>query len=117
MRLKPFVVAAGRGKVVIEHHHDGHDHVPDLRDRCAGLHGDAWLGCVASPVDFGRSVQVWVKKRLKADRFLHSYYVTTLKLPSKGALMACYDARGGAEVEQFRNDKSGFNTQILDPIS
>jgi hypothetical protein len=72
-------------------------------------YGDAWLGCVASPVDFGRSVQVWVKKRLKADRFLHSYYVTTLKLPSKGALMACYDARGGAEVEQFRNDKSGFH--------
>jgi hypothetical protein len=72
-------------------------------------YGDAWLGVVAPPVDFGCPVQVWVKKRLKDDKFLHSYYVTTLKLPSKAAFMAAYDARGGAEVEQFRNDKSGLH--------
>jgi hypothetical protein len=72
-------------------------------------YGDAWLACVDPPVDFGRPVQVFVKKRLKDDRFLHNYYVTTLRLPSKGAFMACYDARGGAEVEQFRNDKSGLH--------
>jgi hypothetical protein len=70
---------------------------------------DAWLGHVGSPVDLGRPVQMWVKKRRKGDRFCHSYYVSTLKLPSKGAQMACYDRRGGAEVEQFRNDKSGLH--------
>ncbi len=70
---------------------------------------DAWLGLVDSPVDFGRSVQVIVKKRPKKDGFCHSYYVSTLKMPSKGTLMAKYDARGGAEVEQFRNDKNGLH--------
>lgn len=70
---------------------------------------DVWLGQVASPVDFGRPVQVFVKKRFKNDTFYHSYYVTTLKLPSKGHFMSLYDNRGGAEVEQFRNDKSGLH--------
>ncbi len=72
-------------------------------------YGDAWLGQVASPVDFGRPVQVFVKRRLKEGAFCHSYYVTTLKFPSKGHFMACYDQRGAAEVEQFRNDKSGLH--------
>ena len=71
-------------------------------------YADYWLGEVASPVDFGRPVRVFVKRRRKEDRFLHSYYVVTLSLPSKGQFLACYDARGGAEVEQFRNDKSGL---------
>ena len=70
---------------------------------------DVWLGQVAPPVDFGRPVQVFVKKRLKKDTFCHSYYVTTLKLPSKGHFMTLYDNRGGAEVEQFRNDKQGLH--------
>lgn len=70
---------------------------------------DAWVGRVSPPIDFGRPVQVFVKKRLKKGLFSHSYYVTTLKLPSKGAFMACYDHRGGAEVEQFRNDKNGLH--------
>ena len=70
---------------------------------------DVWLGQVESPVDFGRPVQVIVKRRLKKDGFCHSYYVSTLKMPSKGTLMAKYDDRGGAEVEQFRNDKSGLH--------
>lgn len=69
---------------------------------------DAWLGTVPSPVDFGRPVHVWVKRRSKASDYVHSYYVTTLSLPSKGAMMNAYDRRGGAEVEQFRNDKSGL---------
>ncbi len=72
-------------------------------------YGDIWLGEVAPPVDYGRPVRVFVKRRLKKGKFLHSYYVATLSLPSKGHFMACYNSRGGAEVEQFRNDKSGLN--------
>jgi hypothetical protein len=71
-------------------------------------YGDHWLGEVAPPVDFGRPVRVFVKRRCKDKKFIHSYYVTTLSLPSKGHFLRCYDARGGAEVEQFRNDKSGL---------
>jgi len=68
-----------------------------------------WLGEVPSPVDFGRPVRVFIKKWLKDDQFRHSYYVTTLSQPSKGLFMDYYDQRGGAEIEQFRNDKSGLN--------
>ena len=68
-----------------------------------------WLGEVPSPVDFGRPVRVFIKKRVKDDQFRHSYYVSTLSQPSKGLFMAYYDQRGGAEIEQFRNDKSGLN--------
>lgn len=69
----------------------------------------AWLGRVEAPVPFARPVQMWVKRRLKDEKACHSYYLTTLKLPSKGAMMALYDDRGGAEVEQFRNDKNGLH--------
>ncbi len=72
---------------------------------------DAWLGEVRPPVDYGRPVRVFVKKRLKDGVFCHSYYVVSLTLPSKGAFMTCYDDRGAAEVEQFRNDKSGLSLQ------
>jgi hypothetical protein len=72
-------------------------------------YNDVWLGRVDPPVKYGRPVQVFVKRRLKKGKFCHNYYVTTLKLPSKGAFMACYDNRGGAEVEQFRNDKNGLH--------
>jgi hypothetical protein len=72
-------------------------------------YGDVWLGWVAPPVDFGRPVRFLVKKRLKKGRFVHSYYMTSLKYPSKTAFMDSYNARGGAEVEQFRNDKSGLH--------
>jgi hypothetical protein len=68
-----------------------------------------WLGEVSAPVDYGRPVRVFVKRRLKDGCFLHSYYVCTLSLPSKGLFMAYYNQRGGAEVEQFRNDKSGLS--------
>jgi hypothetical protein len=69
---------------------------------------DAWLGSVACPVTFPRPVQMWVKRRLKDGRFRHTCYLTSLSLPSKGAMMAAYNNRGGAEVEQFRSDKSGL---------
>jgi hypothetical protein len=74
----------------------------DVYDNC-------WLGEVPAPVDYGRPVRVFVKRRLKEGCFLHSYYVSTLSLPSKGLFMTYYDQRGGAEVEQFRSDKSGLN--------
>ena len=67
-----------------------------------------WLGSVSSPIDFGKPVQVVVKKRLHKNEWKHSYYVTTLPFSSKQAFMARYNLRGGAEVEQFRADKSGL---------
>jgi hypothetical protein len=49
-----------------------------------------------------------VQRRLKNDKILHSYYVSTLTLPSKKQFLTLYRERGGAEVEQFRQDKSGL---------
>lgn len=72
---------------------------------------DAWLGEVDPPVDYGRPVRVFIKRRLKEGAFVHSYYVTTLPFPSKGVCMAEYEARGAAEVEQFRADKSGLSLE------
>lgn len=69
---------------------------------------DAWLGSVVPPVDYGRPVQVIVKRWQHKDTWKHSFYVTTLKLPSKTAVLTCYNLRGGAEVEQFREDKAGL---------
>jgi hypothetical protein len=71
--------------------------------------GDAWIGSVASPVDYGRPVSVWVKRRLEKDGFQYSYYLTTLKLHSITRAMQLYNQRGRAEVEQFRNDKQGLH--------
>ncbi len=72
-------------------------------------HKDAWLGEASSPIDYGRPVRIFVKRRLKQGKFLHSYYVSTLPVPSKSHFATLYNARGGAEVEQFRNDKSGLS--------
>jgi hypothetical protein len=72
---------------------------------------NAWLGEVDPPTDYGCPVRVFVKRRLKNEQFLHSYYVSTLSLPSKGSFLHLYDDRGGAEVEQFRNDKSGLSME------
>lgn len=72
---------------------------------------DVWLGEVEPPTDYGRAVRVFVKRRLKEGVFCHSYYVSTLSLPCKGHFMACYEARGGAEVEQFRKDKGGLSLE------
>lgn len=73
---------------------------------------DVWLGEVVPPMDYGRKVRVWVKRRLKNGAFAHSYYLTSLSLPSKAAFMAGYNGRGGAEVEQFRADKGGLGLEI-----
>jgi len=72
-------------------------------------YGDAWLGKVAPPFDFGRELLVWVKRRLEKGQFKHSYYLTTIKLHSLQAAMTLYNQRGGTEVEQFRNDKQGLH--------
>ena len=72
---------------------------------------DAWLGEVPPPIDFGRPVRVFVKRRLKGDTYVHSYYVSSLSLPSKSLFVAHYDDRGAAEVEQFRNDKAGLGLE------
>lgn len=71
-------------------------------------YGDAFLAEIPSPIDWGRPVRVFIKKRPKKGQFCYSYYLSTLKLPSKGHFMSLYDHRGGAEVEQFRNDKMGL---------
>lgn len=71
--------------------------------------GESWIGEVQPVIDYGRPVRVFVKRRLKEDKERYSYYVTTLALPAKGQFMSAYDRRGGAEVEQFRNDKSGLH--------
>lgn len=68
-----------------------------------------WLGRVNPTFDLGRPVEVLVKKRWHRERWRHSYYVTTLSFPSKMAFMDSYNLRGGAEVEQFRSDKSGLH--------
>jgi hypothetical protein len=75
-------------------------------------YGDAWLGSVASPVDYGRPVKMWVKRRLEKGQFRHSYYLTTLKLHSLSHAMQIYDQRGAAEVEQFRSDKQGLHLSM-----
>jgi hypothetical protein len=72
-------------------------------------YGEAWVAEVPAPQDYARPVRVFVKRRWKDGEFQYCYYVTTLSLPSKGNFLAFYDARGGAEVEQFRNDKSGLS--------
>jgi hypothetical protein len=69
----------------------------------------AWVGEVPAPQDYARPVRVFVKRQLKEDQLHYSYFVTTLSLPAKGNFLALYEARGGAEVEQFRQDKSGLS--------
>lgn len=72
---------------------------------------NVWLGEVDPPTDYGRPVRVFVKRKLKDGQLLHSSYVSTLSLPAKGSFLHLYDDRGGAEVEQFRNDKSGLSME------
>lgn len=70
---------------------------------------DWWLAEVPPSVDYGCPIRVFVRRRLKDDKWRHSYYLSTLQLPSKGCFLDFYHRRGGAEVEQFRQDKSGLN--------
>ena len=74
-------------------------------------YGGIELGEVSPPVDYGQPVRVFVKRWIKEGVFVHRYYVSTLSLPSKGLFIAQYDARGEAEVEQFRSDKSGLGLE------
>lgn len=69
------------------------------------------LGEVEPPVEYGRPVRVFVKRVEKEEGLIHSYYIVTLSLASKGLFMSCYDQRGAAEVEQFRSDKSGIGLE------
>lgn len=69
----------------------------------------SWLGWVTPTFDLGRPVSVLVRARRKQGNWKHSYYVTTLTFPSKRALLTAYNQRGGAEVEQFREDKDGLH--------
>jgi hypothetical protein len=71
-------------------------------------HRDIWLGEVPGPHDYPRPVRVFVKRRLDNGHFRHNYYVTTLSSASKRLFLHSYEARGAAEVEQFRNDKQGL---------
>ena len=71
-------------------------------------YGDIWLGEVEPTFNVGRPIRVFVQRRLKKGRFVHSYCVSTLKLPSKMHFLTLYNDRGGAETEQFREDKSGL---------
>ena len=66
------------------------------------------LGEVSAPLDYGRPVRLFVKRQLKKGQWRHSYYLSTLQLPSKGLFLSAYHQRGGAEVEQFRQDKQGL---------
>lgn len=69
----------------------------------------SWLGWVTPTFDLGRPLSAMVRARWKKGKWKHSYYVTTLSFPSKRAFMEAYNQRGGAEVEQFRSDKSGLH--------
>lgn len=69
---------------------------------------DCQLAEVAPPIDYGRPMRVFVKRRWKNEKWCHSYYISTLQLPSKRYFMNYYHQRGGAEVEQFRQDKQGL---------
>ena len=69
---------------------------------------DIWLGEVKPTFDLGYPFRLFVQRRRKNDKFLHSYFLSTLTLPSKKHFLYLYQERGGAEVEQFRQDKSGL---------
>jgi len=74
--------------------------------------GKDWLGEAPAPAGYARPVHVIVKRKREADGcFHHTYYVTTLSFPSKRLFQTFYNARGGAEIEQFRNDKSGLGLE------
>lgn len=72
-------------------------------------YADIWLAEIPSPVKFQRPVRIFLKKRLKNGQICVSYYLSTIKLPSKRHFISYYDHRGAAEIEQFRNDKMGLH--------
>jgi hypothetical protein len=70
-----------------------------------------WIGRIKCPVDYGRPVSVVVVKREKKGREVYNHYIFSVTAHSGTALLRLYEARGGAEVEQFRNDKSGLSME------
>jgi hypothetical protein len=72
-------------------------------------HDDYQVAEVSPPIDYGRPVRIFVKRRLKDGQWVHSYFVSTLQFSAKRYFMEAYSQRGGAEVEQFRQDKQGLS--------
>lgn len=68
----------------------------------------SYIGRAQPTFDLGRPLDLLVRKRWVKGKWRCSYYVTTLTFPSKRDFMLRYNQRGGAEIEQFRNDKSGL---------
>jgi len=75
-------------------------------------YADTWFDEVEPTFDLGRPFRVFVQRRRKKEKFLHNYFVITLKLPSKMHFLAYYNDRGGVETEQFREDKSGLAMDV-----
>lgn len=75
-------------------------------------YGDMWLGEVQPTFDLGRPFRLFVQRRLKKEKYVHSYFISTLQLPSKKRFLTSYHERGGAEVAQFREDKSGLSMAV-----
>jgi hypothetical protein len=71
-----------------------------------------WIASVPCPFPTTRQVTTWLLRRFEKDRFIYNYYVTTLSYPSLAAAMRAYQQRGGAEIEQFRNDKQGLHLSM-----
>lgn len=69
----------------------------------------SFIGRTTPTFDLGQPFDLLVRKRWHKGKWRCSYYVTTLTFPSKTAFMHAYNQRGGAEVEQFRGDKSGLH--------
>jgi hypothetical protein len=70
---------------------------------------DMRLGEVPAPTGYPCPVRIFVLRREERGKIVHNYYVTTLKLSSKRRYLSFYNARGAAEVEQFRSDKQGLS--------
>lgn len=69
----------------------------------------SWIGRTTPTFDLGQPVDLLVRKRWHKGKWRCSYYLTTLAFPSKRAFMLEYNQRGSAEIEQFRDDKSGLH--------
>jgi hypothetical protein len=70
---------------------------------------DGFLAEVLYPTDLGRPVRCFIKRWVKDGEVHYSYYIFHLSTDTKFRCMELYDARGAAEVEQFRSDKSGLS--------
>lgn len=73
---------------------------------------DHWIARAPCPFATDRQVTTWLLRRQEKDSFTYNYYITTLHFPSLAAAMRAYQQRGGAEIEQFRNDKQGLHLSM-----